>query len=322
VAEPAPAPLPAPTRVVGVGASAGGVEALIALASRLPADLDGAVAVVLHVSATGTSVLPQILARNCRLHVLGAEDGLPLLRGHVYVAAADRHMLVEDGHIRVNAGPRENGHRPAIDPLFRSLADAYGAGALGVVLSGMRDDGTAGLARIKAAGGRAVVQDPDEALYPSMPRSAIAHVDVDAVLGIEGVAREVAHFTSREEDDPVLAHDPTGAGADREAPATRYTCPDCGGVLKRRSESGIDRFACSVGHAYSPDSLDEAQNGMVESALWAGARLLEDRATFLGEMADRADDQGHARTSQQFRARASEALERSQVLRGLVEDGR
>ena len=319
MAELAPVPLPVPTHVVGVGASAGGVEALTQFASRLPAAFDGAVAIVLHVAASGTNALPQILARNCPLPVVAAEDGMPLLRGHVYVAPPDRHLLVVDAAVRLTGGPRENGHRPAVDPLFRSLAEAYGPGAAGIVLSGMRDDGTAGLARIKAAGGRALAQDPREALYPAMPLSAIHHVEVDAVLGIDGLARDVARFTMSEGDDPVLEDDPPSEVAPPDGPATRYTCPECGGVLKRRDESGIDQYACSVGHVFSPDSLDHAQAGMVEGALWAGARLLEDRASFLGEMADRAEDGGHERASRTFRQRAAEALERSRALRALLE---
>jgi two-component system, chemotaxis family, protein-glutamate methylesterase/glutaminase len=223
--------------------------------------------------------------------------------------------------VRVFAGPRENGHRPAVDPLFRSLAESYGSGAAGVILSGMRDDGTAGLARVKAAGGRALVQDPGEALYPGMPQNAIQHVDVDAILPIEDLARAVVRF-SRDEEDPVVSDDPPALGVVADEPATRFTCPDCGGVLKRRNESGIDQYACSVGHVYSPDSLDGAQETLVESALWAGARLLEDRAVFLGEMADRAAGLGHDQSSSHFRGRAAEAEARSKALLGLVEGTR
>jgi len=322
MSEPAPVPFPVPAHVVGLGASAGGVEALTGFVSRLPADFEGAVLIVLHIAASGTTVLPQILDRNCRLHVLSAEDGLPLLRGHVYVAPPDRHMALEDGHVRVLLGPRENGHRPAIDPLFRSLARGYGRRAAAVVLSGTRDDGTAGLARVKAMGGRALVQHPDEAVYPSMPQSAIQQVAVDAVLPVEELVRDVLRFVKQEEEHEEVPM--AGGGSDAEpaiedAPATRFTCPECGGVLKRSDENGVHQFVCSVKHVYSSESLDAAQETMVEGALWAGARMLDDRASFLNEMAERSERLGHHQSARQFRERAAEASVRAQALVGLLE---
>ena len=313
------APAPAPTLVVGVGASAGGVEALSSLVALLPKSFGGAMLVVLHVAPGVPSVLPQILARRCVLHVQAAEDGAPLLPGHVYIAPPDQHLLVEDGVLRLSRGPQVNGHRPAVDPTFWSIAAAYGDRAVGVVLSGTRDDGTAGLARVKAAGGRAFVQDPAEAMYPGMPESAMTHVQVDGVHELEGLVREIVGLARREEGDET-----TMTGPDRPAPdpehieATRFTCPECGGMLKLQEDAGVEQFACSVGHVYSPDSLDAAQEVMVEGALWAGARLLEDRARFLEDMADRASRLGHAHSAGRFRERSVEAQARSDALRSLL----
>jgi two-component system chemotaxis response regulator CheB len=167
-----------------VGASAGGVEALVALVRSLSPDLDAAVLVVLHVSPTGTSLLPSILDRAADLPVKGAAHGDRLAPGHVYVAPPDHHLLINDGRVALTQTPRENGHRPAIDATMRTAAQAFDGASVGIVLSGARDDGTAGLLAIKDAGGIAIVQDPEEALYPSMPRSAIDHVEVDAVLPV------------------------------------------------------------------------------------------------------------------------------------------
>lgn len=305
-----------PSAVVGVGASAGGVEALSRFVEHLPADFPGAVVVVLHVAPHGTSVLDQILDRRCRVPVLTAADRMPVEAGHVYVAPPDRHVVVEDDHLCLSLGPRENGHRPAVDPLLRSIADRYGPRAAGVILSGTRDDGTAGLAYLKAAGGTAFVQDPEEALYPGMPANAIQHVAVDVVLGVAPLAHAVVDFTTREQemvsDDP---QDPSGSNGD----PTRYTCPECGGMLMRREDAGVARFACSVGHVYSPESLDEEQESVLEGALWAGARMLEDRAVFLKEMADRAASLGHTRSAAQFESRSAEAQQRSDALRAMIE---
>jgi two-component system chemotaxis response regulator CheB len=180
-----------PVPLIGVGASAGGVEALTELVKRLPEDLPAAVFVVLHVSPAGTSVLDRILDRAGPLEVRMPADGEPIRPGVVYVAPPDRHLTIDDGVVALTAGPRENGHRPSVDVLFRSLATA-GAASTGVILSGTRDDGTRGLTRIKASGGTALLQDPGEALYPGMIRSAAQSVAVDGILPIAGLAAELA----------------------------------------------------------------------------------------------------------------------------------
>jgi two-component system chemotaxis response regulator CheB len=182
------AELPLQRDVVVVGASAGGVEVLERLASGLPADFPAAVLIVLHVKASGTSVLPQILARHCPLSAAFAAEGEPLRRGQIYVAPADHHMLVRDGAIHLTTDPRENGHRPSIDALFRSAADDAGQRVIGVVVSGFLDDGAAGLRAIKEAGGVAVVQDPHSAAHPAMPEAAMKATEVDHVVPAENLA--------------------------------------------------------------------------------------------------------------------------------------
>src|SRR5215218_4372253 len=167
--------------IVVVGASAGGVEALMQLVAGLPAELPASVFVVLHTAPTSESVLPEILSRSGALPASAARDGERHERGHIYVAPPDSHMLLADGRIRLTRGPRENGHRPAVDPLFRSAARAHGPLCVGVIVSGTLDDGTAGLRFLKGRGGAALVQDPADALYPGMPSSAIANVEVDGV---------------------------------------------------------------------------------------------------------------------------------------------
>ena len=179
-------------RVIAVGASAGGVQALSELASRLPPDLPAAVLVVLHLSPHGHSVLPAILSRAGTLPALHAQDGEGLKPGRIYVAPPDHHLLVEDGRLQLSRSAAEHGHRPAIDATFRSAALAYGPRCVGVVLTGNLDDGAAGLAAIKKSGGITVVQDPKDALYPSMPERAIAAVAVDHVLPVADIASLLA----------------------------------------------------------------------------------------------------------------------------------
>ena len=183
-----PCPVPTP-RIIAVGASAGGLETLLQLSRELPPSLSAPVCIVLHIPPQRSSALPDLLNRARRLHAEYVHPGQPIAAGRIYVAPPDSHFLIEDGHAVLGRGPRENGSRPAVDPLFRSVAQGYGPGAIGVVLSGAWRDGTAGLAAIKALGGTAVVQDPEQALHSCMPKSALEHVAVDHVVASAELAR-------------------------------------------------------------------------------------------------------------------------------------
>jgi two-component system chemotaxis response regulator CheB len=321
--------------VVVAGASAGGVEALVQLVRSLPESFPHSVLVVLHVAPTGTSVLPAILARACRLPVAAPADGEELRPGHVYVAPPDYHLVVEDSRLRLSQAPRENGHRPAIDATMRTAANSYGGGAIGIVLSGARDDGTAGLLAIKTSGGTAIVQDPEEALYPAMPLSAIAHVEADSILPIGAMARWILDNVPTDDapgsepampidepmDDPLIAAVGTSGNAPPSAAGegTRFTCPDCGGVLFERHEGALERFQCSVGHVFSIESLSSAQAEALEGALWAAVRSLEDRASLLMRLAGRARGTDSVRSAETFERQAEEAIERARTIREAIE---
>src|SRR5262249_6619608 len=219
-----------------------------------------------HVRTGTPSALPQVLARAGPLPAGHARDGEPLERGRIYVAPPDRHLLVRDGRLRLSAGPRENGHRPAVDPLFRTAARAHRPGVVGVVLSGVLDDGTAGLAAVKRHGGLAVAQEPSEALYADMPAHAIATVDVDHVLPVTGIAELIALVANETttsggdpapepEEDPVEMRLDPNPFRPPQGPPSPYACPDCNGVLWEVDEGGVMRFRCRVGHAWSPNGL-------------------------------------------------------------------
>jgi two-component system, chemotaxis family, protein-glutamate methylesterase/glutaminase len=303
-----------------IGASAGGVEALKAVAARLPSDLPAAICVVLHIAPTSTSALAGILGRAGDLPCRAAVDGEPLRPGHILVATPDHHLIVEDGVARVTVGPRENNHRPSIDTLFRSAAHAHGPGVVGVVLSGTRDDGSAGLAIIKSHGGAAVVQDPDDALYPGMPSNAIAHVAVDAVAPAALVADAVtALVRGTPLPDDVSASDPT-FGPPWEEEQLTLVCPECGGVLSERREEGVLQWRCHVGHLYSFDSLAEAQGGAVEAALWTALRSLEDRAALMRRLAEHSELHGRPRSSEMFGHQAEHTQRQADLVRTIVRD--
>ena len=184
-------------RVVVIGASAGGLDALRTIVSGLPADFPTPICIVVHTSAQSPGLIDSIIARAGPLPAVVASDHERLRPGHVYLAPADRHLLIEPGVVRLSRGPREHRFRPAIDPLFRSAAQVFGPAAVGVILSGSLDDGTAGLSIIKRLGGIAIVQDPNDALFPSMPASALRHVLVDYCVPLSDIASILVEVTQR-----------------------------------------------------------------------------------------------------------------------------
>jgi two-component system chemotaxis response regulator CheB len=308
-----------PIGLVVIGASAGGVEALRRLVSDLPPDLPAAVCIVLHIAPGSPSALAAILDRASRLSCRPAVDNEPLRAGEVLVAPPDHHLTISDGRVEVSIGPRENGHRPSVDVLFRTAAEALNGRVIGVILSGTRDDGTAGLALIKAHGGSAVVQDPREALYPGMPASAIAHVHVDEVVPIEQIAEVVVRLVREQ-----AARNPGPTGAEDPVPDDPgelagnpiiSICPECGGVLSEHREAGMTQWRCRVGHRYSPESLADAQAEDVEAGLWAAVRALEDRQALLERMAVQLEARHQPRSARSFSRRAREAAAQAQAVR-------
>jgi two-component system chemotaxis response regulator CheB len=317
--------------IVVIGASAGGVEAISTIVSDLPRDLRAAVLVVLHLAKV-RSMLPEILTRAGRLPAIHPEDGDRLEYGRIYVARPDHHLVVGPGNVRVVHGPTENGCRPAIDPLFRSAARVYGPRVIGIVLTGGLDDGTAGLAAVKEAGGIAIVQDPDEAFAPSMPRSARAFVSVDHVLPVREMAVMITELTREEtepqpltpgvhvtplESDlgapPIVLHE-----RDRPGKVSIFTCPECHGTLWEADDRGIVRFRCRVGHVYSAESMLAAQTDSVDRALWTALRSLEERAALTHRLAERARDRRHHWVARAFEERALAADGHAAVIRELL----
>jgi two-component system chemotaxis response regulator CheB len=283
--------------LVVIGASAGGVEALDRLVRGFPPELPAAILVVLHLPAGGRSVLPAILARAGGLPATVPQDGERPERGNIYVAPPDRHLLLVGQQMRLTGGPRENGHRPAIDPLFRSAARSAGRRVVAIVLSGNLDDGAAGSRLVKERGGMVLVQDPEDALYPDMPASAAAVTDVDALVPVADMAGRIC--AALEEPLPEAEEDEASREEREEeelaaaelaldGQPTELSCPECGGPLWERSEGPLVRFACRVGHVFSPESLIEQHGKELERALWAAQRNLEERADLYRRMARRA----------------------------------
>jgi two-component system chemotaxis response regulator CheB len=322
--------------IIVVGGSAGGVDALRQVVAGLPADLPAAVFVVVHVPSHGPSALPRILSRAGRLRAVHPHDGQPIRPGTIYVAPPDYHLIVKPGYVRLTRGPRENRHRPAADALFRTAARSYGRRVVGVVLSGALDDGTAGLLAVKEGGGVAIVQDPADALYDSMPRSALEHVPVDHALPAAELPALLARLATEllpelgGGDDPPLPADAEqeadmaelepGTTHESHRPGTPsvFGCPECGGVLWELHGDDLLRFRCRVGHAWSADSLLAEQADDLEAALWSALRALEEQASLAERMADRARSRGHNAAADVFGGKVREAREHAELIRKVL----
>ncbi|GIJ44542.1 chemotaxis protein CheB [Virgisporangium aliadipatigenens] len=327
--------------LVVVGASAGGIEAIQSLVAGLPVDLPAAVLVVLHVPRSGPSALPHILNRSGPLPARHALDGEPLLPGRIYVAPPDRHLLAVEGHARLTRGPAENGHRPAVDPLFRSVAFDRGAGTVAVVLSGSRDDGTAGAVVLAEAGGTVIVQDPEEALHPSMPRSVIGHVPdalvhtaaelPSAVVSAVRLAAKrcaAAEFAAGKADpfpaDDALAMETAIAElqdmTSAELPGTPagFACPTCHGGLFELAGEPSPRYRCWVGHAWSPQSLLDELGAAFEGALWMALRSLEEKAALARRMSDNAKERGFTGAAARYVEKGEDAENAGALIRELI----
>jgi len=326
---------PGKRNIVVIGASAGGIEALKRLFASLPPDSSASFFVVQHLSASYASQLDRILQSATAMPVVFAFDRQPIMPDTVYLASPDRHMVIEDQHLRITRGPRENRARPAIDVLFRSAALAFGPRVIGVVLTGSLDDGTAGLWQIKDQQGLAFVQDPDDAFHRSMPQSAIEHVETDFVGALDRLADKITWQVGQDlplpaekpprpdqriENRVALGENGMQAGVMELGKPSKYSCPECSGVLIQVEEGRIVRFRCHTGHAYSIQSLLTDVNDTVDTSLWSTVRAIEERILILQQLADIADREGYPDKAARLRAKAAMAEQKCQPLRDLVLD--
>src|SRR5262245_30108677 len=324
--------------LVVIGASAGGLEALTTIAAGLSPTLGACVLVAMHTRPNDNlGLLPEILGRSSRLPVDFASDRMRIELGHIFVASPDFHLLVYQNLLRVVHGPRENGFRPAIDPLFRTAARAYGPRLIGVVLSGGLDDGTYGLGVVKEEGGLAIVQDPAEATIPNMPESAIKHVNVDQVLSAADIADYLNQTCGESAQGGALMSARGAHGEDEEVqvpgheldvaemedlhgPPSALTCPDWGGASWEIDDGRLARYKCHVGHQYSPDSLVAEQSDAVEAALWTAVRALEEQSELRSRMASRAESDGMQAVAQGFADRADDSHRQAQLIRRVLQE--
>jgi two-component system chemotaxis response regulator CheB len=317
--------------IVVIGASAGGIEAVSKLVRQLPADLPAAVFLVIHIAPTHRSHLAAILNRAGPLSAVQPEDGQRIERGRIYVAAPNHHLLIKDGFVSVVLGPKENRHRPAIDPLFRTAARVYGSRVVGIVLSGAGDDGVAGLRAINDRGGVTMVQDPADAAYGEMPRAALEFAPVDHVLPVEKLGAllvnivgepapmsQPATITLKKEAKLAEADVNTIEDEAKVGQPSAFSCPDCGGVLWQIEDGDFLRYRCRVGHSYSAEALADEHDDAIERGLWAAFRALEENASHARQLGQRALRQGRSTMAERFAERAEEAQVNADAIRRMI----
>lgn len=321
--------------IVAIGGSAGGLEAVQTVLGSLPDVLEASIFVVLHQHSESDAMLAGILSRHTAMPVVSPENGQRFEGSHLYVAPADRHMILYDQKVYLARGPRENRSRPAIDPLFRSAALAGGSGTVGILLSGMLDDGVSGLEAIARCGGVTIVQDPGEAAWPQLPATALELLDVDFCLRLQEIARKIPALVVSPAGTPVpipedirmeveIATD-AASSIEKESKMgelASFACPECGGALWSLENDSLRRYRCHVGHAFSARSLLEEQERELERALWIALRTLEEKARMLDSLAR--DERRSERTlsSGTFEERASEVRQQIDAIRKTLLQGR
>ena len=320
--------------IVVIGASTGGIEALKTIVESLTPELSAAIFVVLHTAPSSPNVLDRILACAGPLSASNARDGEQFRSGHIYVAPADHHLLLEaSGGLRLTRGPKENRFRPAIDPLFRSAAQAFGPRVIGVILTGFLDDGTAGLWAVKVRGGMAIVQDPEDAVAPAMPRNALQHVPVDYCVTLKELGPLLVQLAGtpvehkEEEQVPeqmetevniAKAENALESGIMRWGELSPFACPECHGVLLQLKEGSNLRFRCHTGHAYSLESLLTEIGEQSEAMLWNAVRCLEERMLLLRRIAAELQKHGHPAQFESVEAKAKEAQRQAEFIRRAI----
>jgi two-component system chemotaxis response regulator CheB len=318
--------------VVVIGASAGGVHALLGIAEKLPAHFPAPVCIVQHIGAH-PSMLPELMRFRGANHAVHPEDGQRLMTGTLHVAPPDRHMLLDGDRLRLTHGPKENHARPAIDPLFRSAALSRGNSVIGVILTGQMDDGTVGLKAIKDCGGMTIVQDPATAAEQEMPRSALAHVEVDYCVPLSEIPALLLRLV--QEHEPAHSGPPAPPEVVQEvainkgeatvedlkniATPSTLTCPDCGGSLWEMKEAKPLRYRCHTGHAYTSLSLAGAQKESAEQTLWSSVRALREREMLLRRMANVATAMGDSAQAAAGEAHANRIKQQAEALQEFAE---
>jgi two-component system chemotaxis response regulator CheB len=322
-----------PKYIITIGASAGGLISVIELCAQLKEDIDAAIFIVLHLPhISNTDVLTFRIKNNTPLICKMAEHEEIIQRGYIYLADPDRHLMVKDDHILLGQGAPENRWRPSIDVLFRSAAVNYGSRTIGVILSGLMQDGATGMMAIKQAGGTCIVQDPAEAQYPDMPQAVLNHIEADYCVSLTAIGAILSEKTrnGHPRNAPLPEHLIKEAQiAERVALGIKnvhelggersdYSCPDCGGALYEMVDENMIRFRCHTGHAYNSNDLYLRQTEELENTLWTALRMLEERKDLMKKMVKEESRKGWIKAAEMKLERIQELEEHTDRLKTIL----
>ncbi len=315
-----------PSFIIVIGSSAGGLSAVTEVCSQLDPDIDAAVLIVMHLSGKGIGdYLAHRIQTSTTLICQTPRQEMPILKGHIYIAPPNEHLLLKRGQIQLGHGPKENRWRPSIDVLFRSAAVNYTSRVIGTILTGMLHDGTSGMDAIKKCAGTTIVQDPNQAEYPDMPMSVLGQMEVDYCIPLEQFGNTIKAIMQKKPEnkapDPELvlenvASERMATGPDnieKIGDRSIFACPDCGGNLWKISHGKMLKYRCHIGHSYSEPDLLMKQGEAVESSLWVAVRLMEERQYLLSKLADDSQKKGFARS-------ATEHARKAEELKGYIND--
>lgn len=321
--------------LIVIGASAGGLTPLKVILSALPKDFPAAVFIVKHVSPSAKSLLPEILSKISKLPVIHPKNNQSIEPGYIYIAPPKVHMIIAEGKIQLKKGPRVNHSIPAIDPLFYSAALYNKALTIGILLSGLLDDGSAGMLVLKKCNGISIVQDLEEAEYPDMPRNGLKAATIDYCLPaskIETLLKQliashaIKHNVLDIPDAPLLESELNMYLAENDADEqdmykiaepSALSCPECNGVLWRINDNSLERYRCRVGHAYGINTLISDKEKSTDAALWAALRALEEKRNLASNVMDKAQ-QNNSENVPYFRKKLEKLEEHINTIREIL----
>jgi two-component system, chemotaxis family, protein-glutamate methylesterase/glutaminase len=317
--------------IVAIGTSAGGIEALLFLAKGFRENFPASILVTIHLPSQFPSLLDGILTRAGSLTATFASEGEVMKKARIYIAPPGRHLLVDNQRLWLGEGPRENGARPAIDPMLRSIAACCGNRTVGVVLTGTLGDGASGLWALSKTGGVTVVQDPSDAAFPEMPRSALNRLHPDHVVHLKNIPALLDSLVQQPAGDPAPVPDNipyevevarSGRGSmndmDRFGRRSVLACPDCGGVMWELNEGKLSRYRCHVGHAYTAELMMTGIDDSLRRAMASAQRALEERTALLRKLHDEAADNGRAELAKSWYCRMQEFQKEAEVIRNAM----
>ncbi|MGB3221873.1 MAG: chemotaxis protein CheB [Desulforhopalus sp.] len=320
--------------IIVIGASKGGINALSRLVSFFPDNLPAAIFIVQHSSPDYKSHLDEILSTKGVLPVIQPQNGEKIKSGTIYVAPSNRHLVIKDNHVTIPFGPHENRVRPSIDVLFRSAAAHHTSRVIAVLLTGYLDDGVSGLFAVKRCGGTVIVQDPDDAEVPDLPRNAIRFMEIDHILPLKEIAAQLIDTVHQPVGDAVevpeeimtdiKVSEHTVPGLERMkniGTITPFTCPDCGGTMWDAKNEPAGRLVCHTGHSFTMDSFLKGQAEVIEDSLWAAIRFFDERIKILENMAEKENQKKYLQSTESYRKKIKELKYHMHILRDFIVSG-